>query len=238
MEDKFKTLLVKALAIFSAFVTILLVLLFYFGSKRLKNLEQTEQLYIVATDSLKLVRNELGQQKATIEVLQSDNATMFISLASKDNDIIRLQNLVKRYKKENGDLNTALILSNETNIHLEDSIRNLILNWKPDPTTGILYPTYTRPLVNDWYSGNMTMGLDTTSLDIKIKNDYDITIGNEKVSLFKKKYYANITNLNPDTETKVMKVYQKKEVKTKIITFKDIVDTGIGVVIGYLLFNN
>ena len=78
------------------------------------------------------------------------------------------------------------------------------------------------------------MGWDTLDLSLKVKNDYDITIGDEKVSLFKRKTYANITNLNPDTETKVIKVYDKVEKKNHTVRNVGIA-TGIGFIIGVLI---
>lgn len=213
------------------------MLLLKCSGDRIDALKQTEQMYIHSQDTLKIVLNSLGQQTASIEVLESEKSSLFTSLNVKDATINRLQNSVRLYEKKIGDLNTAIAINNETIIGLQDSIKNLIIGYTTDPDTpGVTYPIYTRKFTKEWYSGDITMGLTQLDLNMKIKNSYDITIGEEKVSLFKKKMYANITNLNPDTETNDMKVYQKKEVKTGVMKPFS-VGGAVGLVIGYLLFH-
>jgi Na+-translocating ferredoxin:NAD+ oxidoreductase RnfG subunit len=241
MTDTTKNKMIIALAIFAAFVSILLTVIIVITKNRISNLKQTEQLYITVTADLKIAHNKDSTQTATIEVLTSENTNLFTKLVTKDGDIIRLQNVVKTYEKKNGDLNTAIIISNETALHLKDSITNLIIGHSAHKdSTGAYYPVYYQKLNRQWYSGSITMGYDTLDLQLKIRNEYNVTIGDQKVSLFKKKYYANITNLNPDTETTVMKVYQKQEVKTGILkplTLNNIVGILEGLGIGYLLFH-
>jgi len=232
-----KTKILTIFALFSTIALVVVLLLLKLSERRINELKQTEQLYIHVQDTLKIVLNNLGQQTASIEVLESENTNLFTKLQTTDATIIRLQKVINLYEKKVGDLNSAIVINNETILELQDSIKNLIIGYSTDPTTpGITYPIYTRVFTKEWYSGDVTMGLTQLDLNIKIKNSYDITIGDEKVSLFKKKMYANITNLNPDTETKEMKVYQKEEVKTKIMTTKDYIEVGLGVFFGYLLF--
>lgn len=228
---------VKSIGIVVLFIMLIIMgLLNKCSENRINELKQVEGLYKTSQDSLEITRTALNEEHAKSEVLETENTGLFITLNIRDRNIMRLQNLVNKYEKENGKLNTALIISNETNIKLKDSIRNLIIGYTHDPETpDIIYPIYTRPLNEKWYSGQITMGLDTTDLDLKIKNEYDVTIGDEKISLFKKKTYANITNLNPDTETKVMKVYQKPPVKTKFIK-NNTTGAIVGLIAGYLLF--
>jgi hypothetical protein len=237
MTDTTKNKIIVAIVVFSAFVSILLTIIITISKSRINKLKQTEQLYITATADLKIAHNKDSTQTATIDVLTSENTHLFTKLETKDADIIRLQNLVKNYEKKNGDLNTAIIISNETVIHLKDSIKSIIIGYSNHKdSTGAYYPIYYQPINKKWYNGNITMGYDTLDLQLKIKNDYNVTIGDEKISLFKKKLFANITNLNPDTETTVMKVYQQKEVKTKIMKPFS-VGGAIGLGIGYLLFH-
>lgn len=221
--------------------TLILALLFSItmcvSKKRISELEQTEKLYSVSQDSLKTTKNKLGEETAKVEVLEAEQNTLFTQLHLKDKDINRLQILVTKYEKENGNLNTAIIISNQTILKLRDSLRAAIIGYThPIDSPTVSYPIYKRSINKQWYAGTIVMGLDTLDLSLKVKNEYDITIGDEKVSLFKRKSYANITNLNPDTETKVMKVYDKQEKKTKIM--KPITVGGvIGLAAGYLLFH-
>ena len=199
-----------------------------------KNLKAKNDLYEASQDSLKLVRNQLGQQTATIEVITSENTSLFTKLKIQDKDIYQLQQNIKQYEKKIGNLNTAIIISNSTIVKLQDSVKNLIIAFTSDlDTPNILYPTYYRKINEEWYNGEITMGLNLLEFNIKNRNDYSITIGDEKISMFKRKMYANITNLNPNTETIVMKVYQKEEVKTN--TLKVVGITSLLSVIGTLL---
>jgi HAMP domain-containing protein len=236
MEQKINKVLGIALII----AIIALAVVLFFASKRIQKLQEIEDIYIITQDSLDVMINKYNQEVAKTEVLQSENTTLFTQLKIKDKDIIRLQKVILNSEKENKKINTALVISNETNIKLQDSIKSLIIGYSQyeglDTASFILteYPIYQREFKREWDSGILTLGRDTLSLDIKIRNDYDITIGDEKVNLFRKKLYANITNLNPNTQTKVMKVYQKKEVKTKDVQ-KAGIFTGIGILIGLLI---
>jgi hypothetical protein len=231
MEKK----IIKALAIFSAIVTIALVLVIFFASKRIGRLQDIENIYEIAKDSLVVIVNKYDQEVAKSEVLQTENTTLFTQLKIKDKDIIRLQQVIINYEKENKKVNTALIISNETNIKLQDSITALIIGYSHDINTPeIIYPIYKRTFDKKWYSGSVIIGLDTLDINILSRNAYDIIIGDEKAGLFRRRLYANITNLNPDTETKVMKVYQKQEVKNTNLRNAGIF-TGIGIIIGLLI---
>lgn len=221
MESNVKKALV-AMGIFIVFLVTINAILLTWKNKRINELKQTEKLYQATQDSLKTVRNALNQEVSKTELLTSENTTLFLTLQIRDKEIIRLQNVIKKAEKEKKDVNTALTISNETVIKLQDSIRSLIIGYtSPIDSPEIKYPVYKREFEKvtngiKWTSGTVVMGIDTLSINQLVHNEYDITIGTEKIKgkLFKRKGYAEITNLNPDTETTVMKVYQQKEVKT------------------------
>lgn len=226
---------IKALVAFSAFVTLLFIVVTCTGKNRISVLKQIEGLYKISQDSLIIERNAKNEETARIEVFETENNQLFTSIKLKDKDINRLQNVILKYEKESGNLNTAIIISNETILHLQDSLRSLIIGYTHSiDSPSVSYPIYQRSINKKWYAGTITMGWDTLDLSLKVKNDYDITIGDEKVSLFKRKTYANITNLNPDTETKVIKVYDKVEKKNHTVRNVGIA-TGIGFIIGVLI---
>jgi hypothetical protein len=194
------------------------VLTIFSNKLKTKELKELNTLYQTAQSDLTISRNQYDEEVAKVEVLTSEKSTLFIKLNIANAEIIELQKLVAQAKKENKDLNTALIISTESNLKLKDSIRNLIVGYTPDPINpDQLYPVYEKEYVAEWSYGKITMGLDSLDLNIVIKNKYSVTIGDEKVSLFKKKLYADVTNHNPDTETKTMKVYQEEEVKDNTI---------------------
>lgn len=209
--------------------------------KRLNDANDLEQLYIIAQDSLKITRNKLNQEQATTSVLTAEHTYVIEKLKTKDKDILRLQSLIYTYEEQIGDLNTALIFGNQTITTLEDSIKNIITGYSEiidNYGTITKYPIYQREFNREWDSGKITVGFDTLNLLLKIRNSYNVTIGEEKASPFKKKVYATITNLNPNTETSTIKVYQKEYVKDK--TFRKVTTTGLimgtgGLILGLLI---
>lgn len=224
----------RGLFIFAIFAAISIVLLIGMNFKSNRDISDLKYAYQVAQDSLVVTYNALKQQSSKIEVLTAENSFIVTELTVKDKEITRLQNVIKTYEKQKGDLNTALILTTETVTHLQDSIQNIIVSYttvietlNDSLSTNIIYPTYSRDFEDRWKKGMVTMGLKELDFYVKTKNEYDITIGEERVNLFKKKVFANITNLNPNTETTVMKVYQKEPIKTHTIR-----NVGIGAVIG------
>ena len=229
----------RALIMFSAFISACVIMLIALSFKSNKDIRTLEIKYTIAQDSIRVTKNRLNQQTATVEVLTAEHNFAIQQLAIKDKEVIRLQNLVRSYEKQKGDLNTALTITTETVIRLQDSIQNLIVGYSElvdslNDSTTVIYPIYSRDFSDEWKQGSVTMGLEMLDVSVVSKNEYDITIGEEKESLFKKKMYANITNLNPNTDTKVMKVYQKEPVKTK--TFQKLTIGAIaGLVFGVLI---
>lgn len=227
--------IIVTMAVASLLIILALLFILWGVSKKVNKLKQIESLYSTSQSDLITERNKYNEEVAKTDVLTADKNKLLLQINSKDSSIIALQNVVKRYEKENGNLRTALVLSNETNLNLQDSIRNLIIGYSTIPETpGVKYPIYNRPITKEWYNGSITMGIDTLSLNLKIKNSYEVTIGDEKMSIFKRSLFANITNLNPDTETKVMKVYQKEPVKDHRIRNNSIA-AGVGLLVGLII---
>lgn len=195
--------------------------------------KDTDNLYNSSLDTLHKYKNKLGEEVAKIETLSSENNELFTSLQFKDAYIQKLQNVVKRYEDDNKKLSSALFIANSTIVYFADSIKNLISGWEqPDSNSCFKYPTYKRAfdLTDCRTTGNVTLGLNTFSIDFKLQNEYEIVIGEERAGLFKKKQFAEITNKNKCTTTDAMRVYDKKEKKTNI--WKPL---GIGLGVGLLI---
>ena len=202
--------------------------------------KEINNLLNAASDSLHKTRNELNQEISRIETLQSTNSDLFTSLEFKDKEIKHLQSIVKAAEKRNIELNTALVISNRTNIELRDSIKNLIDGWESNNDDSLVsYPIYKRDFTMDscYTQGSIRMGLTTFDLKLSFDNSFDVIIGEEKVNMFKKKQFAEITNLNPCTTTKTLRVYDKIEKKNNTIkVFGYGVGTGaIGIILLSLL---
>jgi len=181
-------------------IVLLLGLIFDNINQRAKarDLETVNVLYENAQLELNTIKNKYDQEVTKVEVLMAERNKLFVDLNVKDVNLNKLQQIIKTYEKKNGDLNTALIISNETIIHLQDSLNATIVGYSKPTNDSIVYPIYNRTFNNKWESGSVTLGIDKFDLKLKNINEYDVTIGNEKISMFKKQPFAIITNLNPN----------------------------------------
>jgi hypothetical protein len=197
-----------------------------------KKYKEIVQLYQVAQDSLTITRNKLGQQVAKTTVLQATNEKYFLKLQTNDVEIKHLQDVVKEEKKKRRDVEVALVVTTNTNIHLKDSIRNLIAGY--DTTDSVPTPVYEKEFKNEWVSGKVRLGLKQFELNQVIVNKYEIVVGDEPDGWFKKKPYAQIKNLNPYSSVESMKVYQKTSVPNKGL--KTATKYGVGgIIVGFLI---
>lgn len=163
---------------------------------------------IITPHDILIKRNNKNQEEAYIEVLQLKNKKQLLQLKTSDSTIIKLQELVDKYK---GELNSAIILSNITSVKGSDITiitKENIINGL-DTTEIISYET---SWSNKWEEGYIKATQDSIIRDIRIKNEFEIVIGNEKRKMFKKGLYEiKIVNLNPNTYTKEIKTFQVKK---------------------------
>jgi cell fate (sporulation/competence/biofilm development) regulator YmcA (YheA/YmcA/DUF963 family) len=236
MTNKMETKVTKIAVITASVAIILLVASTVFNFKMYRNIQTLNQKYLTLEDSLIKTQNDLKQETTTVKVLTAENEIASQELNAKSTEITKLRNLVAKYEKEIGKLNTAIIVSNQTITTLKDSLHNTIVGYTsvPTDTSEVVYPIYSRDFEREWDKGSVTMGLDVLDLSITTRNAYDITIGKDKLSPFKDAVYANITNLNPNTETKTIKVYQKEPVKNRTVQKAGAVGI-IGFIIGLLI---
>ena len=201
-------------------VTIILVVIFFFFIKGIisnyKKLKEIKNLYETSQDSTLVYRNKLGQQVAHSSVLETSNQKYLLQLKTNDALILELQQLLKQETKKRHDIEVAIIVKSKIISHLEDSLTNVItgqtIEHKGDST--FIYPIYKHVVKDDWTYEMIQIGKSYFWRDLTVRNDYNIVIGSEPAGLFKRKQFAEITNLNPNAETGAMKVYQKKEAKS------------------------
>jgi len=171
-------------------VIIVLSLLFV---KSCSDKNKVNEINEVLNDELELSTNKLGQQSATIQALQVQNELQFLTIQTKDSTIQWLQILVKDYR---GKLEHALVLSNNTG-----STGSTVTVIEYDTVTEIKYPIYSTTWENKWERGFIRATSDSIYREIKINNEYEITVGKEKTGFLKRAYQVRIKNLNPNTNT-------------------------------------
>ena len=165
---------------------------------------------------------------AKIQIIETEKTKDFLSLQSKDKDIIKLQKTVKQYEKQIKNQGSVTNFTSETKITTKDSLVT-------DSVCGKCSFYFSNS--NPWYSVDASVSPTETpnqlslSLDLKVKNEYSVIVGEEKQGLFKKpKPFVEVLNHNPYSETESLRTYQVSTPKLK--------RWGVGPQIGFGLNSN
>lgn len=117
---------------------------------------------------------------------------------------------------------------------MKDSLQNKIIGYTKDKIlVHNTYPIYEKKISNQWMDQTIKLGKNVFEQDLITYNSYSVVIGSEKDGWFKRKQFAEITNLNPSSSTEAMKVYQKKPVPS--IFWTGLKYGGLGLAIGVLI---
>jgi hypothetical protein len=214
--------------------TIIFLLLIFTAGLLLLNLRtcvkenKFENLNRSITDTLISYRNKEGLHESHIKLIEADNKNQLLNINTKDSTIKWLQKTVRSYK---GNLNTAIV--SNTHTLSKEVLETIILNHTDTVTIENIkhvYPQYAVKWENEWERGIITASKDSVYRDITIKNKYEITLGKVKNGWFKKKYQeVKLLNLNPNTETKELRVFS---VKTEPKRLNLSLQAGIGLTSG------
>ncbi len=209
---------------FTILLLIIVGILLFRSCKGDIDLKEQIGLYEAAQDTLHQTRNELGQQVSSIALLKADNKKDLLRMKTDDSTIIALQVLVKEYK---GKLKTATVLGTSTNDNGNSGTTTDYDTIYTD-TGSYVSPVYKTEWEEEWSIGKIIATKDSISRDIKIKNDFEITVGDEKQKgLFKKKKsLVTITNKNPNTITTELRTFVIEPQKKKV-------SIGLGVAYGF-----
>lgn len=216
--------------IYIIIAVILLLLLEGVVVYRFSNKSKAENKSLIGSLNAELTtwKDKDSLNMAKIEVIETEKTKNFTSLKLKEEENIKLQTLVKKYEKQLKTQGSATIFQTETKYIKEEVIQ-------VDSTCGKCSFVYidNNPWINTIISvkpGNQT-NLLNFGLNFKIKNEYEVIIGQDKKSLFKKgKSFAEVKNLNPYTETTSLRTYQVSTPKLK--------RWGVGPQIGFGLNSN
>lgn len=196
----------KQSIIITGLMIALIGLLGLFSYQNTKTIEAIKLANSVS-DTLEIERNEKNQEKASITILQAEKQADFLKLKAKDSIIAWLQLAVKEYK---GALNTAIVLKNESESKGNTKtqvIRDTVVVGGQKQVAQFYETKWT----NKWEEGYILAKPDSIYRNIKVKNDYQITLGSVKNGWFKpKEYEVQVLNLNPNTSTKELRSFQVK----------------------------
>ena len=171
-----------------------------------------EELYNAVTGSIKTWKDKDSLNNAKIQIMQTEKAGDFLKLQNLEGVNLELQNLIKSQDKKIEDLTAALVI--ESNTIYTDTLRMFY----PIGGDTIVFSksVLLDSISNEWIDAMFGFNRGFSYLDVNIKNKYEIVMGFEGGNLFKRGIpYATITNLNPYTSTKEMRVYQVRVPKQK-----------------------
>jgi hypothetical protein len=220
----------------------IIVILVLLNLKSCKNTQDTKKDYVSTINALQdtmiTYRNKDGMQVAKISLIETEKASQFLEINSKDAVIIKLQEEVKKNKNRMGKSGSITVIENTTNLATVDTTSYITFkDTIVRNDTVFVYPEYSsfikKGLKIDssyWVTANVKANKDSTSFELGIQNSYTVVLGREKSkgfkALFKPKVaFAEVTNENPYTSTKTIRAYQVKTPKPKRF--------GIGVHVGY-----
>lgn len=188
--------------------------------------KENKNLVSSLTDNVKIWKDKDSASHAKIEVIETYNIKSFKYLQIKDEQINELQKLVSQYKnkiKDNGSITTFkdnIVVKNkfitkiDTVIVYKDNYLTKQINYKSDFD------------MKGWVIGNIVANKDSTTLNLKIKNEYIVIFGEEPQGWFKpKKPYAEVINKNPYSQIAQLRSYQVKNKPPSRI--------GLGAIAGY-----
>lgn len=157
---------------------------------------------------------------AKIETIQTENTKAFLALTTQDSTIKELQNVVHDFRKYLKNRGSVTNVTNVTEVHnhagtivTTDSANN---------------PVYTsNHNLDGWVVGEVVASYDSTKLNLKVKNEYSIIIGEEKDGFMKKKPFVEVINKNPYSMTKTVRTYEVSQ-KVKKFHIGPYVGVGVG----------
>ena len=189
-----------------AILVVIIVILYFTNISYQKEAKENANLVISLNDTLKTWKDKDSLSYAKIQIIETERTKDFLSLQSKDEEIIKLQKTVKQYEKQIKNQGSVTNFASETKIITKDSLVT-------DSVCGKCSFYFSNS--NPWYSVDASIHPTETSnqvslsLDLKVKNEYSVIIGEEKQGLFKKpKPFVEVLNHNPYSETESLKTYQ------------------------------
>lgn len=228
----------KIYKITSIVIIVILILLNLKSCQNTKNtINDYSQTINALSDTVTSYRTKDGMQVAKIQLIETEKLQQFLEIQSKDAEIIKLQEEVKKNKKRIGNSGSVTVVTNTTEVQSSDTTYITSKDTIIRNDTVFIYPEYSslikKGLRKDstyWATINVKSNKDSTSVGVSLNNSYVVVIGNERKkgfkNLFKPKVpFVEVTNENPYTSTKTIRAYQVKAPKPKRF--------GVGIHVGY-----
>ena len=197
-------------------------------------LAETNSLYEKLEDSLTTWKDKEGNFKAKISVLESEKTEAFLKLHTSDSTVLRLQDLVSKYKKQLDRKGSATIINTDADIDLTEPTIVYIDSTKPcEPIYESKFEIMGTGKYKDtkWVWGIINASKDSTTIGMRFHEEIDVVIGEEKtgfLGLGKPKPFAEVTLHNPFNKVTTLKTYSKSTITPKRFGVGPTLAYGIG----------
>ena len=200
---------------------VLIIILSFFIVKSCnqdKIISEKTNLINALNDTVKIWKDKNGISHSKTEVIKASSISDFLKQNVKDKETKELQNVVKENKNRLGKQGNVTKFNGVVKFETEiPTLRDTIHISKNGLV--IKKPIYNSSFDMDgWVVGSVTASEDSTKINLRIKNDYTVIIGEEKMGflgLGKRKPFVEVTNKNPYSETTSLKTYQVENYKIK-----------------------
>lgn len=189
-------------------VVAILVLLLFAGLWWHERSKLDEQLSLNEAQAaeMEVFKNKEGQYVAKIQSFETQRAKDFLAFQSRDSLIIELQKDVKSMKKFLKDKGSVTNFTSQTQV--DTSSETEVIPNESEPS----FPSYRSKFnLDNWVVGSSYATKDSTFLDLKIRNEYSVVVGEEPtgfLGLGTPKSFAQVTNKNPYTQTETLTTFQ------------------------------
>ena len=206
----------------TSIVSIVLIIILSFFIVRSCNQDKiiSEKTNLISSlnDTIKIWKDKNGISHSKTEVIKTSSISDFLKQNVKDKETKELQNVVKENKNRLGKQGSVTKFNGIIEFEKEiPTLRDTI--YIPKDGLVIKKPVYNSSFDMDgWVTGSVKASEDSTKINLRIKNDYTVIIGEEKtgfLGLGKRKPFVEVTNKNPYSETTSLKTYQVENYKIK-----------------------
>lgn len=195
--------------------------------------QKDKPLELPKEENTKVWRDKDNKEHYKTDVVSANSPKDFIKSDPRDEELKELRDKVEFYRKQLK--NKGNVSNIKTVTTLNKTVETVIKDTVYVDSLGRQFPTYVNHIHDPWIDGKIETNKDSAKIDIKIKNNYSVVIGEDKtgfLGLGKPKTFAEVVNHNPYTETKSLKVYVTDKPKRKPIWLYTL---GIGILGGYFI---
>lgn len=205
------------------------ILFYMWNNSRAEAREQSNLVESLNAD-LQTWKDKDSLNHARIQIIETQRTKDFLAIQTNDSLVKELQSTVndfKKYLKKQGSVTivkttTDVSTKAETEVIPKDTVKIADIKY--------VYPEYRNKFnLNGWVTGNTIADKDTTLVNLKIKNDYSVIIGQENQGLFKKKKpFVEVINKNPYIETEALRTYEVSMPRPKRFGIGPMIGVGLG----------